>query len=64
MNCQLSLDFDPAKVKFTQHTPPLLTEVTHLLENSNIYQTVVVLHATLFAKSNSVMIENSGMLEK
>jgi len=38
--------------------------VTHSSENDDIQQIVAALHATLFTESNSVMIDDSGMIEK
>jgi len=36
----------------------------HSSEHDDIQQIVVVLHATLFTKSNSAMVDDSGMIEK
>jgi len=36
----------------------------HLSENDNIQQTVAALHATLFTEPNSIIIDDSGMVEK
>jgi len=40
-----------------------LTKVINLSEGYDIHKTVAALHATLVTEANSVMIDDSGMVE-
>jgi len=42
----------------------LLSDIMHSSENDDIHQIVAALHATLFTEPNSVIINDSGMIEK